>query len=649
MKYKSVLVSAGSLLLLGGCGFFGGNNPGQTAGGSQSSVLGKLRPKSDPELIAQLKREQMMTQGQPGQDGQQNNTDAQGRYLPNVSQDPFSAAFSGAPQNGDTNLGKNEQQNQTVPDSKPSEANPFEGAGDSSPAEAATYGQYNGFGGGGVPAPPPGAVAGGLVPPPPAAVTLSTQANVAYGDPSTNPYMNPYANPALNPYGIPMQFQQMPQQGEQQRPSGLFGSGNSDKGNKKSSSSDDDEEKEKKEKENFVPIQPTGMPSRSQYKQRDDLKVLWNGAIATEQYQNLIEADGDLENRLKQVNVGLPPDSTKGIFSVTPRVVTSVFKPTDMGKKSTDKVQKMQADMVQSYYRYLFEYNKFALAQQTVAARKQEVEVASSRSEKQRAAADLSSAQNEADSAKEDLNTAQYELAANAGARAACSIIGKVSGVTPPVATLAQAEKSANSEVVKKKSGMFSAIGLGGLFGHKDKEEAKGDDDDDNARAEAPAKEVKEKPAKVAKADKDKQTSKKKSKSDDGDDDLAPSSAPEKIKIASKPVSIQKEAAPEPKVSKSPISFDLKDIDITARKSILTVSVRNTGSDDFKISPDDISLAEGNKRISDASLRSEFDSLTVKPNEEVKGKITILGKPWNDRLTVNLSDGTVTVSLKRRN
>ena len=98
----------------------------------------------------------------------------------------------------------------------------------------------------------------------------------------------------------------------------------------------------------------------------------------------------------------------------------------------------------------------------------------------------------------------------------------------------------------------------------------------------------------------------------------------------------------------NPISFDLKDIDITARKSILTVSVRNSGSDDFKISPDDICLAEGNKRIQDASLRSEFDSLTVKPNEEVKGKITILGKPWNDRLTINMSDGTTTVSLRRR-
>lgn len=647
MKHARFLISVGSLLLLGGCQMLGGNN-NSTSGGSQSSVLGKIRPKTDPELVAELKREQMMSQqNQQGDGGYQDNSSgsAQGRYLPNVSQDPFSAALSGATQSGDENMG-NDTKAETVPNSKPSEANPFEGSGDSAPVEAATYGQYNGFGGGGVPAPPPGAVAGGLVPPPPAAVSLSTSANVAYGDPSANPYLNPYANPALNPYGIPMQFQAMPaQQGEQQRPAGLFGSGGKSD-SKKSSSSEDDEEKDKKD--NFVPIQPTGMPSRSQYKQRDDLKVLWNGAIATEQYQNLIDADGDLENRLKNVNVGLPPDSTKGIFSVTPRIVTSVFKPTDLGKKSTDKVQKMQQDLVQSYYRYLYEYNKFALAQQTVAARKQEVDVASSKAEKQRAAADLASAQNEADSAKEDLNTAQYELAANAGARAACSIIGKVSGVTPPVASLASAEKSVQSEVVKKKGGMLGAIGLGGLFGHKESsKEDSGAEEDESPPAKV--KEVKEKPAKTAKLDKgDKsEKSKRKSKSEDSDDDLTPSSAPEKTKIASRTLPTPVAEKPS-QASRSPISFDLKDIDITARKSILTVSVRNSGSDDFKISPDDISLAEGNKRISDASLRSEFDSLTVKPNEEVKGKITILGKPWNDRLTVNLSDGTTTVSLKRR-
>lgn len=632
----------------------GGNNSGQTSGGSQSSVLGKVRPKMDPELLAQLKQEQMMNQQQMQDGGLQDNSNAQGRFLPNVSMDPISAALSGAPQSGDSS---SDNDNQVVPaaqaNTKPSEANPFEGAGDSSPSEPATYGAYNGYqGGGSVPAPPPGAVAGGLVPPPPAAVSLSTQANISYADPNANPYMNPYANPALNQWGIPpMPFQQAAPPTEQQRPSGLFGSG-SGSSKKSSSSESDDEEKEKKD--NFVPIQPTGMPSRSQYKQRDDLKVLWNGALATQQYQNLVDADGDLENRLKQVNVGLPPDSTKGIFSVTPRVVNSVFKPQDLGKKSTDKIQKLQQELVQSYYRYLYEYNKYSLAQQTVSARKQEVDVANSKAEKQRAAADLANAQNEAESAKEDMNTAQYELAANAGARAASTIIGKVSGVTPPVASLASAERSAQPEAKKKGGGMFNAIGLGGIFGgHKENASTDNSDDDESPAPkgkEMIVKEIKEKPTKVAKADKSEKSekadksSKKKFKSDD-DDDLTPS-APEKPKITAKASA----PAPTPaaQTSRSPISFDLKDIDITARKSILTVSVRNSGSDDFKISPDDISLAEGNKRISDASLRSEFDTLTVKPNEEVKGKITILGKPWNDRLTINMSDGTTTVSLKRR-
>lgn len=628
----------------------GGNNSGQTSGGSQSSVLGKVRPKMDPELLAQLKQEQMMNQQQMQEGGLQDNTNAQGRFLPNVSMDPISAALSGAPQSGDSQSSSDD--NPMMPaaqaNNKPSEANPFEGSGDSSPAEAATYGAYNYGGNGSVPAPPPGAVAGGLVPPPPAAVSLSTQANISYNDPNANPYMNPYANPALNQWGIPpMPFQQAAPPAEQQRPSGLFGSG-SGSSKKASASEGDDEEKEKKD--NFVPIQPTGMPSRSQYKQRDDLKVLWNGALATQQYQNLMDADGDLENKLKQVNVGLPPDSTKGIFSVTPRVVNSVFRPQDMGKKSTDKVQKLQQELVQSYYRYLFEYNKYSLAQQTVAARKQEVDVASSKAEKQRAAADLATAQNEADSAKEDMSTAQYELAANAGARAASSIIGKVSGVTPPVASLASAEKSAQPEVAKKKGGMFNAIGLGGIFGggHKENSEDNSSDDDESPAPKAKEMIVKEiKPAKVAKAEKTEKAekaSKKKSKSDDNDDDLSPSSASEKPKTIAKASA----PAPAPAASRSPISFDLKDIDITARKSILTVSVRNSGSDDFKISPDDICLAEGNKRIQDASLRSEFDSLTVKPNEEVKGKITILGKPWNDRLTINMSDGTSTISLKRR-
>ncbi len=57
-------------------------------------------------------------------------------------------------------------------------------------------------------------------------------------------------------------------------------------------------------------------------------------------------------------------------------------------KRIQVQLKKTQSDMVQSYYRYLYSYNRFSLSQQTVAARKQEVEVASSHAEQQRAAAD---------------------------------------------------------------------------------------------------------------------------------------------------------------------------------------------------------------------------------------------------------------------
>src|SRR5690606_33665043 len=117
-----------------------------------------------------------------------------------------------------------------------------------------------------------------------------------------------------------------------------------------------------------------------------------------------------------------------------------------------------------AYYRYLSAYNKFALQQQTVAARKQEIEVAASRAEKQRAAADLARSTDAADSSREDMRSAQYELAAVAGARAARTIIGRVSGVTPSIGALASAEKS-GEPVDLESDGSGSSTGVLGSVG----------------------------------------------------------------------------------------------------------------------------------------------------------------------------------------
>src|SRR5690606_10625638 len=98
------------------------------------------------------------------------------------------------------------------------------------------------------------------------------------------------------------------------------------------------------------------------------------------------------------------------------------------------------------------------------------------------------------------------------------------------------------------------------------------------------------------------------------EDDLAPSHvAAVKTPAADPGVPA---VAKKPKVPKGPISFELKDVQITARKSVLTVAIRNTGSESFKFSPDVISISEGNRKISEAAMRAEFDSTLVKPNKE---------------------------------
>jgi len=642
---------------ISGCG--GGSGTNQTAsnqGGGHSGVLGRMHPKASAETVEQLKAAEAQAQEQARlnqQNQQQASMDGMGRVLPPVSTDPIAPPAESIAQEGpvvnsynpNTSGGVSPSPNLFTGGQNKIDSTTVTPAKDGAPIEnppsmeAATYSQHY-VSSGSVPPPPPGAVAGGLVPPPPA-VTLSTNANMAYGG---GEQQNPYANPYFNPYQVPYpQYQQwaqppppqaMPpmQQEPPQRPQGLFGSGRKQHSN---DDGDEDEAEAKPEKKevDFVPIRPTGMEARSPYKQKDDLKVLWSGALNTYQMQKLMATDKSLDSIVKQIDVGLPPDATKGMFTVAPRRVASIFRPIASEKKSIEQLRKTQFEVVQSYYRYLYSYNKYAIQQQTVQARKQEIEVASSRAEKQRAEADMARAQDAAQSATEDMRAAQEEMAAIAGAQAARSIIGKISGITPSVQSLAQAEKSAEPiEVESNKNGGVLG-GMGNFFGFGGNKKV----------------ETKAPPVETVKAPKEKSPKVKPDKKgknvEVAEEDLAPSRS-----VAMKNTKRENsgtQAPPERAISSSPINFELKDIEITARKSILTVAIRNSGSETFKFTPDVISIAEGDKKISEASMRAEFDSTSVRPNGEVQGKITIFGRPWNDRLSVMIQDGSNNIQLKR--
>ncbi|HND04369.1 MAG TPA: hypothetical protein PL012_01760, partial [Candidatus Obscuribacter sp.] len=401
-------------------------------------------------------------------------------------------------------------------------------------------------------------------------------------------------------------------------------------GQPRRSSSQEDEPVERK-KSSFVPIIPRGMDARSPYQQRDDLKVLWKGALAGGAIKNVVSKDGKLTETLSRVDVGLPADATRGSFNVNPRQVDAIFKPVAMDKKAYATVRRMQSDLVQSYYRYLYAYHKFALAQQTLSARKQEVEVAGSDSEKQRAAADVAQSQNDADSAKEDLKAAQMELASTAGTNAARSIIGKVSGITPSSESLAVAEPEPPAPAENK--GVF---GFGSLFGFGGKPAA------EQPKEQPREKAVKVAAAPVAKAGKDKKVEgngKKGAKT-------AAAAQPEgDLKPAPAPVAAS--AEPAPQSTSGGISMELKGVNVTARKSVLTVAIRNNSENDFSFDPEAFAVSENNHKLAEAALRADFETTLVQPNQEVKGTITIFGRPWNDRLSVSLSDGSRNVQLRR--
>jgi hypothetical protein len=626
-------------------------------GGVQGhGILGALRPKADPTMVERIRqeeaaRQEQMALQQQQQDQQMTETDGQGRILPKVSMEPIAppaeevaSAGAGMTVSSADSGAYTPSSSGAVPQTSPVAATPA----------TASYGSYNSPQ---VPAPPSGALGGGLVPPPPA-VTLSTTAQTTvanapgadpnnpyanpYGNPYANPYGNPYANPYMNPYGIPYPQQAQPQgDGAPQRPA-LFGSG---KSRPREESEEDAGAREKAKKfANFVPITPTGMEARSPYKQRDDLRLLWKGAIGSSQLGAWSSRDPNIAAALSRIDVGLPGESTKGSFSVGQRQVDAVFKPAFVDKRIQGQLRKTQSDMVQSYYRYLYSYNRFALSQQTVAARKQEVEVASSHAEQQRAAADLSQAQSEADSAKEDMRSAQLELSAVSGAGAARAIIQKVSGVAPSVESLAQAQPAQEAAP----QGGFNMLGsVGSFFGFNKKK---------TEEAQPPAQES----PKVAKADKKNDKagqSKDKSQGKEKTKDVKESKAKKggKVEVA------QGDLEPAPSKSESPgaaaqaeaaaaadgITFELKGKNISARKSVLNVSIRNTSENAFSFSPEDISVQEGTQKLSEAAMRAEFDSTSVAPNQEVKGTITIFGRPWNDRLTISLSDGQRSIHMKR--
>ncbi|CAN5363641.1 hypothetical protein BH10CYA1_BH10CYA1_33800 [soil metagenome] len=629
LRLKELLLI--SSILIAGCSQQGGGgNQAATVSQPGAGILGSLRPKTDPAVVERMRIEEQARQEKQKaleaaaqRADSQANADGLGRILPKVSMDPIAPpAEEVANSNGPI-----------FSPATPSASSPIPvPGGGSSSIGAPTTMSY----GGGVPSPPPGGgVGGGLVPPPPA-VTLSTQANV--GMPAGMP-MDPsamYANPYMNPYAIPYPQMQMPQmqggfvppapQVALARPSGSpFATG------PRSSSDDDEGGAQEKKRANFVPITPTGMESRSSYKQRDDLKALWNGVLKSNS-MSLLMKDEKFAQQLGQVDIGLPAETTKGSFSISQRQVDAVFKNSTLDKRILQPVRKVQSDLVQAYYRYLYSYNKYALAQQTVAARKQEAEVASSASEQQRAAADQSQAQSDADSSKDDMKSAQTELSMIAGPQAAKYIISKVSGVTPTSDALASSggDSSGNSKAGNSGGGMFGMFHFGGGGGNEKKKEAPAAATVDTKVASAPVENKKEKESK--------KKGKKDSASKEKTADLSPAPEASESSASSEPVPL----AP------SGISFELKNVNVTARKSILTVSIRNGGANNFSFSPDVISISEGNHKLSEAAVRADFDQTMVQPNQEVKGTITIFGRPWNERLAVSLSEGGKTIQMSRK-
>ncbi len=600
-----------------------------TTGRSSYSVFGQIRPKLDPNVVREIEQEDLEKQQQKqaelekqlAEEQKTNGStnapvgflDPSKRNLPEVGQ---TVVASGTLPSGTLPVPGSNPPAMATPQAapQPMETSWQPPAGNmQAPAVpgAATYG-------GSYTSATPGT---GFVPPPPA-VTVSGSVQPFGGPPppemqyAANPYPYPYPYPQQQPYQPPA-------------PDKMARSANSMFAN--NAAPREEEEAPKKKEKNIVVITPTGMPPYSQYKQRDDLKALWQGTLTTS-LKSLVR-DDKIAQDLKKVDVNLPAEPTKGLLSVSQRTQDALFKNATVDKKFVTQVKKSQSDLIQAYYRYLFSYNKFSLTQQNVAARKQEMELADSSAEKQRAAADCAQAQQEAESSKEDMRSAQSDLAAVAGSQSARLVIGRVSGVAPSLETLAQAEPDKQNEQQESSIGGFfnsvgSALGLNSKKQEREEEKV--------AKAES---KVKDKDK-----EKDKGKDKKKGK---GDKTQIAAAVPQEQPVPSRSSTSVESAAVSPAPPQGAVSFELKDVKTTPRKSILRVSIRNNGGENFSFDTDSVSVSEGNNKLADAAVRAEFDATIIQPSQEVTGTITIFGRPWNDKLSVSLSDGGKTILLHR--
>ena len=618
-------------VLLSGCNEDKNDSGGLSSrvGNTTYSVIGSVRPKADPAVMEKIRKEEEEARSkaiadaaaanQAAQQNQQND-DPTKRDLPPVDQSPISGIAN--------MLGFGGSQNQ--PGASPSA---------SMPQQMPIIPQMPGMGMQ-VPTPPPTPTAsyGGypsgnpnLIPPPPA-VSLSTTAQPYPPPPANDPYAQAYAqpyggNPYANAYSNP--YMQPPQAPQPAHPQGsMFSNGGANSGGHNSSDPSPEEAAARNKRASMVVITPTGMEPRSPYKQRDDLKVLIKSAFARE------VRDDKIMQVLSKTDVGLPAESTRGNISLTQRQIDNLFHTPPLDKKLMPTVKKVETDLAQAYYRYLYAFNRYSLTQQQVAARKQEVDMADSASERQRSATDLSAAQNDAESSKEDLRAAQTDLAALAGAQATRSIITKVTGSAPSLESLAVAD---NNDQGKKGDdtligNAMNALNVFHVFG-------KGKGGPDTASGDKP--EVAQSPPASDKAPKAKE--KKKTKKGDG-----PGSNPSSsIASSAAPADSPPPERPRPAPAASGITFELRNVQTTPRKSVLKVCIRNSTGDGFNLDPDAIFVAEGDHRLPDAAVRAEFDSTLVPSNQEITGTITIFGRPWNDKLSVSLSDGGKSIQLHR--
>jgi len=651
LSFLSTALAFGLLALsLSGCTQSSADS--RQAEGSGRTLL-SLRPKADPALVARIIEEEKKQAERQAQAtiyaetaGPEQVQPGLGRTLPNVVRDPISSALIAPPAESVSADGSILA---STSNSSATHASYHQAA-----TQLATYeSAYSS-----VPPPPPGALGAGLVPPPPA-VTLSTQAQ-AVADSAAAFYNNPY----FNPFGVPAPPQSS---APGRRPSGLFGEG-------ASRGQPEDSNGGQKRKSDFVPITPKGMESRSPYKQRDDLRILWKGALKGSTNLGELSENNRLIEQLVHTDVGLPSESTKGSFNISSRQVESVFKASSVekiDKRAFPEVRKLQTELVQAYYRYLSTYNKYALVEQTVAARKQEIDLSDSDAEKQRATADLAQSQNDLDAAKEDLHSSEIELASASSPASARSVISRVATIAPSVESLAQGVSQSGSHGsashTRKIIGFFDSV-----FKHPHAEAAENPADltenldekvlnnnsatkkkDADKSTANKSKESKGKfglfGRKVIHTGSDKDVSEsngvkethKVAKSDDSDLDSAPAPKPAAESEPRHEHSVSASSSP------SNINFLLKNVNINPRKSVLTVVVKNSGSETFELNPDAIYIAEGTRKLGSATLRADFDNTSIEPNQEVKGTITILSRPWNDRLVIYLTDGNKTIQLKR--